>query len=377
MSALEIDAGLQSSLYESVGKMDGWTTFLHALARSYGGGKSTLLIQDVVASSSVSWGTLEPDQVTQYNRYYHLNNPWLSRGAWRNRPIGLVVPTELVLPRSDLFKTEHYNDFLRPAQVAGGVGVTIQKDSSRYFSVNVLFPQATAERDSDTVGRLQRLVPHMLRVTQLNRQLAELETRALAAEAVLDGLVTAMILVNAKGRVVHMNTAAEQIIIAGDGLTASRFLLDAVRPAEGKLLRRLVASALQVPRNLTASPGGVMRISRRSSCAPYEVLVAPISAATLTLDFDGPLAAVFVRDPEARVITPTDRLQSLYALTGAEARLLQALLAGDTLDTIAERVGVSRETLRSQLKAVFLKTGTSSQIELIRLGLRGLAAFKE
>jgi DNA-binding CsgD family transcriptional regulator len=381
MSAVEIDAGLQSSLYESVGKTDGWATFINALALSYGGGKATLSICEDSGTRTTSvlsvTGQFDPEQVDRYNQYYHLNNPWLSCGQARSRPIGIVATTELVLPRSDLFKTEHYNDFARFSQIDGGVGVTIQKDSSRYFSVGVFFPQVTAERDSDTVGRLQRLVPHILRVSQLNRQLAGFESRALAAEAVLDGLVTAMIIVNAKGRVVNMNTAAEQIIIAGDGLTASRFLLDAVRPAEGKLLRRLVASALQAPQNLTASPGGVMRISRRSSCAPYEVLVAPISAATLRLDFDGPLAAVFVRDPEARVITPTDRLQSLYALTGAEARLMQALLAGDTLDTIAERVGVSRETLRSQLKAVFLKTGTSSQIELIRLGLRGLAAFKE
>jgi hypothetical protein len=189
----------------------------------------------------------------------------------------VVVTTELVLPRSDLFKTEHYNDFLRPAQVDSGVAVTIQKDSSRYFSVNVLFPQATAERDSDAVGRLQRLVPHMLRVTQLNRQLAGLETRALAAETVLDGLVTAMMVVNAAGHVVYLNVAAERIVTAADGLTISRFVLDAVRPGEGKLLRQLVASAVQVPRNATASPGGVMRISRRSGCSPYEVLVAPLS----------------------------------------------------------------------------------------------------
>jgi DNA-binding CsgD family transcriptional regulator len=378
MSAGEIDAGLLSSLYESVGKPDGWATFIDALARSYGGGKASLSVQDVVARNSVNLitGQWEPEQVTRYNRYYGAINPWLASGVAGNRPVGVVVASELVLPRTDLFKTEHY-DHLRPAQVDGGVAVTIQKDSSRYFSVTVLFPQATAERDSDTVGRLQRLGPHLLRVTQLNRQLAGLESRTIAAEAALDGLVTAMMVVNAAGHVVYMNAAADRIITAGDGPKVAQFALDAVTPGEGRMLRELVASALRARLNVTASPGGVMRISRRSGYAPYEVLVVPISGTTLGLDFDGPLAAVFVRDPEARIVPPTDRLQCLYGLTGAEARLMRALLAGDTLDTIAERIGVSRETLRSQLKAVFAKTGTSSQIGLIRLGLRGLAAFKE
>jgi len=56
------------------------------------------------------------------------------------------------------------------------------------------------------------------------------------------------------------------------------------------------------------------------------------------------------------------RLRRLYALTGAEARLAQVLLAGDRLDVLGDRFGVGKEPLRSQLKSLFLKTLTTSQI---------------
>jgi DNA-binding CsgD family transcriptional regulator len=144
---------------------------------------------------------------------------------------------------------------------------------------------------------------------------------------------------------------------------------------EGQALRRLIAEALREPREAGARPGGVMRITRPSGRAPYEVLVAPLSERSFLLGFGGPLAVVFLRDPEARPVAPLDRLRRLYGLTGAEARLVQGLLAGFTLDAIADQAGVTKETLRSQLKSVFLKTGASSQGELIRLGLRGLGAW--
>jgi len=61
-----------------------------------------------------------------------------------------------------------------------------------------------------------------------------------------------------------------------------------------------------------------------------------------------------------------ESLMYLYELTPAEVRLTRHLLSGDTLKESATKQGVAITTARSHLKAVFQKTGTSRQAELIR-----------
>lgn len=53
-----------------------------------------------------------------------------------------------------------------------------------------------------------------------------------------------------------------------------------------------------------------------------------------------------------------------------------ALAEGKTLDRVAEERGVSRETVRFQLKAIYAKTGTSRQAELARLVLTAPVDFQ-
>jgi DNA-binding CsgD family transcriptional regulator len=64
-------------------------------------------------------------------------------------------------------------------------------------------------------------------------------------------------------------------------------------------------------------------------------------------------------------------LQGLFDLTPAEARVARGIAEGRTVESIAERFGLSRETVRSQLKAVLGKTGLVRQAELVAL-LAGL-----
>lgn len=64
---------------------------------------------------------------------------------------------------------------------------------------------------------------------------------------------------------------------------------------------------------------------------------------------------------------PVDLIQSLFDLTSAEARVARGLAAGDTLDDIAAASGVSRNTVRSQLRGALAKTGCNRQSELAAL----------
>lgn len=63
----------------------------------------------------------------------------------------------------------------------------------------------------------------------------------------------------------------------------------------------------------------------------------------------------------------TEMLNGLFDLTPAEARLAKALAGGATLATTAASFGVSPQTLKTQLKSVFQKTGVSRQADLVRL----------
>lgn len=61
------------------------------------------------------------------------------------------------------------------------------------------------------------------------------------------------------------------------------------------------------------------------------------------------------------------RLENLYRLTRAEADLTLRLAKGESLEVIAISRGVKLETVRSQLRTIYKKTGTHRQGELVSL----------
>lgn len=84
--------------------------------------------------------------------------------------------------------------------------------------------------------------------------------------------------------------------------------------------------------------------------------------------FAGPTVAVLIQ-PAGTGNRPVDidQLAGVYGLTMAEQRALSGIIGGKSITQIASEADLSRETIRTQLKSLYMKTGTGSQIDLLRL----------
>ncbi|CAN0574888.1 unnamed protein product, partial [Ectocarpus sp. 12 AP-2014] len=112
---------------------------------------------------------------------------------------------------------------------------------------------------------------------------------------------------------------------------------------------------------------------------PFRVNVGPSESVIATLDpFRAPPeTAVPCAAPAAALLSLTDhridptrveqRLALLFGLTGAEQRLVLGLADDRSLTELADDTGLSIHTLRSQLKAVYAKTGLKRQSQLAGL----------
>jgi DNA-binding CsgD family transcriptional regulator len=89
-----------------------------------------------------------------------------------------------------------------------------------------------------------------------------------------------------------------------------------------------------------------------------------------------PAAIVFIGDGAADPV-PVQLLQAVFRLTPTQAALAREIARGDGIEAAATRLGISRATARAHLAAVFTKTKTTRQAELVRLLLRCIPQLRE
>jgi len=134
---------------------------------------------------------------------------------------------------------------------------------------------------------------------------------------------------------------------------------------------RLVEDAL-ARLNSSSNGSAVRSIPIRGSGGTVPAIVHLIALRGAANDaFAGASSILVITTVRPRPAPSPQLLQRLFGLSPAEARVASGIAARQRIEVIADDFGVSRETVRSQLKTVLAKTGAKRQLDLAVL-LAGL-----
>lgn len=179
----------------------------------------------------------------------------------------------------------------------------------------------------------------------------------------MDALATGLVLLDSTAAIIFANRAARALLDTRAGLRLEKGRLSAGASSANTRLQSLLTRVV----SRTCPTGGSCALERREG-RPLMVRALPLPSSAEGLPRQA-VAIVLLRDPDQAVKADEAALATVH-LTPAEARLVAGLLAGRTIESFARHAGLRVHTARSTLKAVFEKTGTHRQSELVTLALR-------
>ncbi len=208
---------------------------------------------------------------------------------------------------------------------------------------------------------LARLIAPLSRAATFVRRLGE--TRLTDVTDALDAFGCAGVLLTRTGQVARMNQRAQALL--GGEINFVRGELSCPDPQAAKALRRHIEAALWAdvsPNSPALMPVLLPRPGRRPLILQAQLLRGEIRSC-----FAPATVLLLITDPDEELIPSTAVLRLLFGFTDAEARLARCLAETFGLQTAAAGLGISYSTARTQLQAVFAKSGTTTQAELVAL----------
>jgi DNA-binding CsgD family transcriptional regulator/PAS domain-containing protein len=274
-----------------------------------------------------------------------------------------------------LARSEYFTDYILPAGRRYLLGAYPYKESGVTSAFAVMRAPGKPPFSSGDSALLAYLMPHLSRAARLDRRLQAPRKAEGTLSAALDNLTDALFVVDAKGRIVRTNGRAVEMLDTGDTLLARAGRLRTRQTSKAAQLSTLIASAASTNPVAPSDRSGtvVLEAPDNARCA---VLIAPLMPSATLFDLADQRLVLIVASQLKALPSVAWRLAQAFSLTPAEARLADRIVAGATLDDIASEFNVRLPTLNSQLKSIFLKTGTRRQGQLMQLGAQ-MARLRE
>ncbi len=316
-------------------------------------------------------------EIELYHAKYQAIDVWrhaaASKGYFRE---GAIALGSQLVSDDDLYGSQIYKEYLLPfdmRELLAGMIFDGQTPGTLVTAVSLFRGAQQARFEVADIERFGLVLPHLSRALGVMFRLREAELRVAASLSALDRLSTGIMLFGTPGNVVFTNHAAKIILETGDGLVLRKDSVDGLQYLASAipLLQNKINAAIHgcVSGDVLDIPhfGQSLRVSRPSGLSSYTL---QFSALPENNEFGhgiaNPCGIVFIIDNAAPLQLDPERLAELYGLTPAEAKLAIALVEGEELQSIADRLYVSINTAKTQLKQIYIKTGADNRAKLTK-----------
>lgn len=361
-------SALVESLYEAALNPEGWRNVAPDLARAFHSGSCAIQLRDLANGQTVilsNTDNYDAKALADYENHFYATDMYVD-GALK---VGFGVPVlgNQLVEENKLLNSEYYVDWLKSVGIFHLAGGMMDVDSGAMAGIGIHRAHGSNGYTAEDRQAVGLLLPHLTRALQMYRKLNRLERQGGIGLAALEALAVGVMVVNAAGKLLFSNTVAEKLLQKGKGIAVSHGLLRAQFNDRNLILQQTIREAI-AGFSGRSSHAGMLTMPRRDGL-PLSLLVCPAPGYRVGADRLQAAAIIFVNNPDDRITPAEAALCAQFGLTPAEARLTAALLDGEHLDDYAVRTGLSPHTVKTQLKAVFAKTGCGRQADLVRVVL--------
>jgi DNA-binding CsgD family transcriptional regulator/PAS domain-containing protein len=303
-----------------------------------------------------------------YQRLAHLDPAF---AIMQDQPVGHAVNIQGP-ERHELESEEFYQGLRRKHDVGYVGGANVIVDVSQVVGLGLHRATADDAYDPATLDLISTLIPHLQRALRIHREFIRLRVQNSALSARLDNLMMGVVLFDHLGTPVYVNPVAESILSHHPAIGWDGESILPTRQEDAVALRRLLLSCL-TPQSSEAERGGVLGLHHTDTPRPLVVMLRPVETDVLHNAIDGEpvYVAMYLSDTERPHCVSVEAISELYGLTRTEAQIAVSLANGQSVEEIAANSSRSVHTVRTHLKAIFNKTRTKNQADLVRLLLAG------
>lgn len=354
------------SLYSDVGTANFWQGFMQrlaGLADVSAGVVAVINIQSAEMKAAWCWN-MDIETLGKYITGGFAAEDDLINHCLAAKPLQFYSSGLHLAPVLDYeADSDVYKEWVAP-QGINEVAMALPTRDGNWITFFTLYRTADQGHFSaEQLKQFGRLVPHVERALNLHRDLIQNRGRPEEVEGWLSLVKVPVLLLDEKFNCCVHNAAAKQFFASQQAARLENECLVLDDPVAAREVSFHSIRAVQGSMGEAKAELKILQLTL-SNHLPITFVFMPLEDA-MESPVNSAGALIFIYQSEFTQALDFEPLRQLFGLTAAELVVCSLMARGLSVQDIAASQSKSKETVRSQLKQVFSKTGTGSQAELV------------